>query len=392
MAKAITSVILIAFLASLSGAAGSASAAQTAGGGLLIPGVPRIDNIICISGCTKIRASSPGGTVQLSGTGMTRVKSVSFAGVKGKGKVQTEPTGKSATTLLVEVPKGAVTGPVRVLSSTGSYSSPSAQTLEIGPPPPRQASPLRISDAQTSPKVAYQYGARLPQLDFILGGGQAKNDIRIDVVSAKGSVVASQPRLNVPRGSSQRFIWNGRADGSPAPSGRYRFVVRALDGTKAALSSQQGSANTRAKRASFSFAIYGYVFPVRAGHTYGDGIGAGRGHQGLDVMARCGTPLIAARGGTVYYNSYQASGAGNYVVINLAGTRNESHAYMHLAQRSPFKVGSKVKTGQKIGVVGTTGRSTACHLHFEHWSSPGWYQGGTFLDPTVPVKSWDRYS
>ncbi|MFM8889412.1 MAG: M23 family metallopeptidase, partial [Solirubrobacterales bacterium] len=93
-----------------------------------------------------------------------------------------------------------------------------------------------------------------------------------------------------------------------------------------------------------------------------------------------------------YWNDYQASGAGNYLVINLAGTGGQSHVYMHLSEPSPLKKGSFVRTGQRIGTVGTTGRSTACHLHFEHWSAPGWYQGGTFLDPTSQLKAWDRYS
>jgi hypothetical protein len=390
LVRATKSAILVATLAILLGVAGQAGAAQSAGGGLLVPGVPKVKDVICISGCTKIRASSPGGTVQVTGSGMARVEFVSFPA--RRGNVRAEPADKSSTSLLVKVPKAAVTGRIRVVSSTGSSSSPSPQTLEIGPPPPKQNSPLRISDARTSPAIAYQYGARLPRLDFILAGGRPSNDIRIDVVSSKGSVIASRTRLDVPRGSSQRFTWGGRSGGRPAPNGRYRFVVRSLDGTRATLSKRSVRTTGRRRGDPFSFAIYGYVFPVRAKHSYGDAIGAGRGHQGLDIMARCGTPLIAARGGTVYYNEYQAGGAGNYIVINLAGTRKESHVYMHLARPSPLKVGSRVKTGQKIGVVGTTGRSTACHLHFEHWSSPGWYQGGTFLDPTGPVRSWDRYS
>ncbi len=377
-------------LALIFGAVGQSSAAQTAGGGLLIPGVPRIKDVICVSGCAKIRASSLGGMIQVSGTAMGSVELVRFAG--GSRSVQAKPTDKGSSSLLVKVPQGAVTGRIRVLSATGSYSSPSTQILEIGPPPPKQDSPLRVSDARTSPKVAYQYGSRLPRLDFILGGGQASNDIRIDVVSTKGSVIASRTRLDVPRGSSQRFTWGGRSSSGPAPNGRYRFVVRSLDGTRAIVSRRSGETSAPREPDPFSFSIYGYVFPVRGNHSYGDGIGAGRGHQGLDVTANCGVPLIAARGGTVYYNAYQASGAGHYIVINLAGTRNESHVYMHLAKPSPLKVGRKVKTGQKIGEVGTTGRSSGCHLHFEHWSSPGWYQGGTFLDPTGPVKNWDRYS
>jgi murein DD-endopeptidase MepM/ murein hydrolase activator NlpD len=390
LVKSVTSAILLAIFAIAFAVPGQAGAAQTAGGGLLVPGVPKIKDIVCVSGCTEIRASSAGGTVQVSGTGMTRVNVVRFPA--RKGNLRSVPVERSSTSLVVKVPKGAITGRIRVVSSTGSLSAPAPRTLKIGPPPPAQNSPLRISDARTRPAVAFQYGARRPRLEFVLSGGRASNDIRIDVVNAKGSVISSRSRLDVPRGSSQRFTWSGKSGRRPAPNGRYRFVVRSLDGTKAIVSSQLRRERSARGRGPFSFSIYGYVFPVRARHSYGDGIGAGRGHQGIDVMARCGAPLIAARGGIVHYNSYQASGAGNYLVINTAGTGGQSHVYMHLAARSPLKVGSRVKTGQRIGVVGTTGRSTACHLHFEKWSAPGWYQGGTFLDPTRSIKNWDRYS
>lgn len=139
----------------------------------------------------------------------------------------------------------------------------------------------------------------------------------------------------------------------------------------------------------------GWIFPVRGPHTYGDGIGADRGdhtHQGQDVLADCGTRLVAARGGKVEYNAYQSSGAGYYLVIDGAETPYD-FVYMHLAKRSPVKEGSTVTTGQKIGVVGTTGSSSACHLHFEVWTAPGWYNGGTFSKAvTKLLKEWDSFS
>ncbi len=374
--------------------AGPASAATTAGGGLTVPGVPKIKDVVCVSGCSKIRASSPGGTVQVTGSGMNRVSVVNFAGEPKR--VKAEPTNTSSTSLLVEVPTARSPAASRVISSTGSASSPSETVLEIGAPPAAGNSPLRISDASTTPSIAYQFGEKKPRLDFVVTGGRPQNDLRIDIVDASGSVVASRVRRAVESGSSQRVTWNGKSGRKAARNGKYRFVVRSIDGTAATLSKRLTRARARASLTRsvdpLGFRLFGYVFPVRASHYYGDGIGAGRNHQGIDVMAKCGTPLIAARGGTVYYNDYQAGGAGHYLVINLAGTKNQSHVYMHLTRPSPFKVGSRIKTGQRIGFVGTTGRSTACHLHFEHWSSPGWYQGGTFLDPTGPIKRWDRYS
>jgi murein DD-endopeptidase MepM/ murein hydrolase activator NlpD len=65
---------------------------------------------------------------------------------------------------------------------------------------------------------------------------------------------------------------------------------------------------------------------------------------------------------------------------------------MHLLRPSLLRSGDQVRTGQPIGLVGSTGSSTACHLHFEIWTAPGWYEGGSPLDPLPRLKKWDRYS
>ena len=62
---------------------------------------------------------------------------------------------------------------------------------------------------------------------------------------------------------------------------------------------------------------------------------------------------------------------------------------MHLRAPSPLKKGAPVRTGQPIGFVGQTGDATACHLHFEEWSAPGWYTGGRPFDPLADLQAWD---
>lgn len=135
----------------------------------------------------------------------------------------------------------------------------------------------------------------------------------------------------------------------------------------------------------------GHVFPVQGPHRYGDGFGAdrgGRSHQGGDVFAECGTPLVAAQGGRVEYAGFH-SAAGNYVVVTGAES-GEDYVYMHLRAAPPVSTGDSVSTGQRIGEVGETGNASGCHLHFELWSAPGWYKGGAAYDPMPALRSWDR--
>jgi len=133
----------------------------------------------------------------------------------------------------------------------------------------------------------------------------------------------------------------------------------------------------------------GGVFPIQGRHTYGDGIGAGRGHQGQDLMAKCGKPVVAAQGGKVRLVDYQGSGAGNYLVIKSKETGFD-YVYMHLVKPPSVDRGETVQAGDKLGRVGTTGSSSACHLHFEMWTKPGWYRGGEVANPKPYLKSWDR--
>ena len=131
------------------------------------------------------------------------------------------------------------------------------------------------------------------------------------------------------------------------------------------------------------------VFPIRGRHEYGTGtnrFGGGRGHEGQDVFAACGTKLVAALSGTVKMAKWQDR-AGNYVVIEAAdGT---AQAYMHLQQPALVAKGDEVQAGQPIGLVGDTGRATGCHLHFELWTAPGWYEGGSPIDPLPLLQRLD---
>ncbi len=133
----------------------------------------------------------------------------------------------------------------------------------------------------------------------------------------------------------------------------------------AQLASQQGNA-TLSGTGGFVWPLPGYgkssitspygwrVHPVRGGQSF---------HGGTDIAARAGTPIIAAKGGTVIISTYHGS-YGNYVVIaHPDGSRT---LYAHMSSRA-VSVGQTVNQSQTIGYVGTTGSSTGNHLHFEVW-------------------------
>ena len=133
------------------------------------------------------------------------------------------------------------------------------------------------------------------------------------------------------------------------------------------------------------------VFPLPKGkYTYGDGLGAGRGHEGQDILTKCGEPIVSAQRGRVQTRKYQ-SAAGNYIVIDGRG-KGKDLMYAHMKKKSKLKVGDKVAMGEQIGKVGDTGDATTCHLHFEMWSNPGWYEGGHPVNPKPNLKKWAKES
>jgi murein DD-endopeptidase MepM/ murein hydrolase activator NlpD len=89
--------------------------------------------------------------------------------------------------------------------------------------------------------------------------------------------------------------------------------------------------------------------------------GAPEFHQGLDIAAPMGTTVTAAAGGTVILAQWYG-GYGNYILIDNGAPYSTGYAHLSAIYVS---VGQKVKRGQAIGAVGSTGESTGPHLHFE---------------------------
>ncbi|HEX5146171.1 MAG TPA: M23 family metallopeptidase [Conexibacter sp.] len=234
---------------------------------------------------------------------------------------------------------------------------------------------------------------------------RAALDVRVDVVRLADGMSVYAADHTVAPGTTQKVSWNGRVRGGLALDGRYQLRISLGDDAGASSTSSATAPGGAAPEAATpppgstsvrTFTFVGAIFPVRGPHTFGtgaDAFGAGRAghvHEGQDVLAKCGTPLVAARGGTVIMRAFQAA-AGNYVVIQDPLT-GQSNMYAHLRSPAIVSRGQHVDTGQSIGVVGETGDATACHLHFELWTAPGWYRGGEPIDPLPTLKAWDKLS
>jgi murein DD-endopeptidase MepM/ murein hydrolase activator NlpD len=133
------------------------------------------------------------------------------------------------------------------------------------------------------------------------------------------------------------------------------------------------------------------VFPINGPHDLGrsptNRFGGGRGHDGQDLFADCGTPVVASQGGRIRKAGFHPVG-GNFIVLTEQRTGLDA-VYMHLAHRPRVRARETVETGRRIGSVGDTGNADGCHLHFELWTAPGWYAGGAPFDPLPRLKNWD---
>ena len=90
-------------------------------------------------------------------------------------------------------------------------------------------------------------------------------------------------------------------------------------------------------------------------------------HHGVDLAAPKNTPIMAAADGVIVQLGRKGA-YGKYIRIRHDGGYQTAYAHMN-GYRSGLKTGSKVKRGEVIGYIGSTGRSTGPHLHFEVWKN-----------------------
>ena len=140
-------------------------------------------------------------------------------------------------------------------------------------------------------------------------------------------------------------------------------------------------------------AAAGFVFPIAGPHSYSDTFGAPRMfgtpyahlHQGTDIFAASGTPLVACERGVVTRVGTDRLGGTKLWIVGASGTR---YYYAHLSGYAPnIAEGLVVNAGDLVGFVGNTGNaiSTPAHLHFEVHP-----EGGPAINPYPLLRAFDQ--
>ena len=289
----------------------------------------------------------------------------------------------TACALLAPASATAATGGAAVPSSQPA-SQPAGGTVTQDKRATGRSS-LDVASFSLNGSNFYEHGRSIRATFQLAGSAGAEADLKLVVVRG-GTRVRVVPIGKRPAGSRHEYT----LPTAGLPSGSLELRLSGRDSRGRALKSSAGAR---------TITVQSHRFPVVGPHTFGgegskfgaDRDGGKRRHQGQDVTAAEGTPMVAARGGVVRYTGNQPTGAGVYVVIHGAG-ESRDYVYMHLVEGSLLvKNGQTVRTGQLIGQVGNTGASQGAHLHVEIWQGV-WQGGGTPIDPLPLLRAWDAWS
>ena len=253
--------------------------------------------------------------------------------------------------------------------------------------------PLTASEFSAGP-AQLQPGGRL-KLTYRVDGTARRVRVRVDLLRAADSTLAKRIRLGW-KPTRVRRVHHVKLSEGELPAGDYVARLHASDGfgrTLRRTARASGKTGLSVAAPIAPVRISDGAFPVQGPFSFGSDearFGADRGdhvHEGQDVMAAEGTPVVSPRAGYVRWKAYQGDGAGHYLVVR--GDDGRDYVFMHLVSGSiPVGKEDPVAAGQQIGAVGNTGRSSGAHLHFEIWPC-GWYvKGCRPIDPRPELDAW----
>jgi murein DD-endopeptidase MepM/ murein hydrolase activator NlpD len=290
-------------------------------------------------------------------------------------------------------------------ASGGSGSVPLTGDAGSPTPEPSAPSPSGGATGPTGPSGASVSGGRPTLVIFDAAQATAapasRAVVRFQVRDAASRVRVRLAFVSLAGQGTKRINLGRRRTGKvhsirrSLAAGSYRVRITAVNprGKRAVRATTVAVAPPAAAPAGSSSG----VFPVRGPYNFGGAgsrFGAGRTghiHQGQDVAAAEGTPLVAPKASTVHWRAFQEGGAGYYLVLDVDG-EDYMHVFMHLRQGSLLvSKGDHVAAGQPIAQVGNTGGSSGPHLHFEIWEGV-WWGGGHPIDPLPTLQAWEAGS
>jgi murein DD-endopeptidase MepM/ murein hydrolase activator NlpD len=169
-------------------------------------------------------------------------------------------------------------------------------------------------------------------------------------------LLASQRSLSDARSSKQQTLEQVRVN-----ERELAHEIRGLQAASRALASRIQAAQSSGPPVDSTVSTSGLIWPVSGPVTSSFGWRWGRMHEGIDIAAPTGAPVVASASGQVIYAAWM-SGYGNLVVVDHGG--GLATAYAHLSAYGSG-VGQSVAQGQTVGYVGCTGHCFGSHLHFE---------------------------
>nr|WP_244867995.1 M23 family metallopeptidase [Vannielia litorea] len=187
-------------------------------------------------------------------------------------------------------------------------------------------------------------------------------------------------------GDKMRFLYAPPAEGDDGGTGASRILYISIQGESVDIEcfvyatnadGDMGCFGLKPKAGTGGGLVGGMVTPVkgvltsRFGPRHHPILKTVRVHKGVDWAAPTGTPIYAAFDGTISYAG-PGGGYGNLLKVTHSGGMETRYAHLSRFGSEP---GQRVRAGDVIGYVGTTGRSTGPHLHFEL------YLNGTAIDP-----------
>jgi murein DD-endopeptidase MepM/ murein hydrolase activator NlpD len=215
--------------------------------------------------------------------------------------------------------------------------------------------------------------SKLPKL---VAGSYA---LRLSAVSPQGQLLR---RTKISPGRATLNV-NAKPKAKPAPT-QSPGEIKPESGGKVTTTTKKTTTKKKASAPKTRF-------PVAGAHTFGDRFGVGRvghKHQGQDVPAAAGTPIVAPTAGRITFTGYQAAAAGEWVAMHSSDGRDFFFAHC-VRHSTKVKEGEAVKPGSHLCNVGSTGDASGPHLHFEIWID-GWRTSSKShpIDPLPQLERW----